>query len=112
MRELIFIVLSIIIFTAGLLVLSSVASASPYLVSDPSTDASVDSCTVTGVGFSLPCVLVAKAIKIDLSALPVGSYSVTATFCAGGIWCSSASSPFVFQRPALAAPTAIKLIAQ
>jgi hypothetical protein len=109
MREWLFIVLSIIIFTAGLLVLSSVASASPYLVSDASPDASVDSCLVVGTGFNLPCVLVGKAIKIDLSGLPVGSYSVTAQFCAG-VWCSSQSANFTFTKPSLGAPLNMKLL--
>jgi hypothetical protein len=72
--------------------------ASPYLVSDPSVDATVDSCTIEGI--TLPCVLDAtRAVHIDLQSLPAGSYTVTAKFCAG-VWCSDASSPFAFVRPA------------
>lgn len=87
-----------------------IANASPYLVSDNSTETSVDSCKIEGDGFTLPCVLNAhKGINIDIASLTRGrSYTITAKYCAG-VWCSDSSSPFLFTAPLTPKPLNIQL---
>ena len=91
------------------LLLASLVQSAPFLVSDNSTE-EVDSCRITGLG-SIPCTLNAnKGIRIDLAGLEPGAYTVTAVFCVqGGLWCSTASAPFSFTKPALNAPARLIL---
>ena len=85
--------------------------ASPYLVSDPPVDLSVDGCVVSGMDWGLPCVLdTNKAIRVDLGSLPSGTYTVTGQFCTqGGLWCSEPSPPFTFTKPGLDVPKGLKV---
>jgi hypothetical protein len=86
--------------------------ASPYLVSDNSTEAAIDSCTIDGDGFTIPCAINPhKGIKVDCASLTRGrSYTVTAKYCSqGGIWCSDPSLPFTFTAPLTPKPLNIQL---
>jgi hypothetical protein len=98
---------AILLILAILAAATTSVQASPFLVSDNSTQ-EVDSCQIAGLG-TVPCTLgVGKGIKVDLGSLAPGSYTVTARFCSG-VWCSSFSSPFVFSKPNLGVPVNVKL---
>jgi hypothetical protein len=80
--------------------------ASPFLVSDQSSD-NATSCVFES--FPVACVLDAnKAIRVDLATLPVGSHSVRAAFCRG-VWCGGWSTVFPFVKPSLGVPVNVKL---
>jgi hypothetical protein len=100
---------TILLILAILAAATTSVQASPFLISDNSTQ-EVDSCQITGLG-TVPCTLGSgKGLRVDLGSLPPGSYTVTAKYCAqGGLWCSVASSPFVFSKPNLGAPGNIRL---
>jgi len=113
MRDLIALIgialLGIILIIAGLLlIVTEEAGASPYLVSDPSSD-NATSCQFES--FQLPCTIDAtKAIRVDLAALPVGTYSIRARYCTqSGLWCGGWSTQFPFTRPSISAVGNIKL---
>ena len=94
-----------------LAILPTLVSASPYLVSDPSSD-NATSCVFES--FPVACSLDgAKAIKVDLASLSAGTYSgIRAAFCfQGGLWCSGWSLPFTFTKPTLpVAPAGMRLL--
>lgn len=98
-----------------LCVAGSSIMAAPILTSDPTPETTVDSCKITGDGFTLPCAISAdRAIRIDLATLPRGrSYTITAQFCVqGGLWCSDQSAPFDFSAPAVGSPSTMRLSTQ
>lgn len=103
-----------LLLALAILSLAAPCLASPYLVSDPATEATVDSCQITGDGFTLPCSLDAtRAIHIDMATLTRGrSYTITAKFCVGGLWCSDPSVPFTFTAPEVGAPGRVRLSTQ
>ena len=93
-------------------------AAGPYLVCNP--DPGTTSFNVSGLPASINATNLpvdstgAYGFKLDLSALPPGSYTVTATACTTdpnwGAGCSAPSAPFSLTRPGpIAAPTAIGL---
>jgi len=102
-------------FAFVVLAACSAVGAAPVLVSDPSPETTVDSCKITGDGFTLPCTIDAnRAIYVDLATLPRGRlYTITAQFCVqGGLWCSDPSAPFSFPAPAVGSPSTIRLSIQ
>ncbi|MCE5334368.1 MAG: hypothetical protein LLG06_07230, partial [Desulfobacteraceae bacterium] len=93
-------------------------AAGPYLVTDPVSGAT--SYTVTGLPTSIAATSLTPdstgkyGAKLDISSIPAGTYTVSATACiTDSTWgqvCSAASSPFVFTRPgAPAVPTNLGL---
>ena len=111
----------VILILVCLLAATPVFAAGPYLVCSP--DPGATSFNVSG----LPAAINASNLpvdstgtygfKLDISALPPGSYTVTATACttdpAWGAGCSGPSAPFVLTRPgAPAVPTGIGLSAK
>lgn len=104
------------IFMMVLFIVSPVyVLAAPTLTCDPAPEPIVDSCKITGDGFTLPCSLNAdRAIWIDLASLERGRvYTITAQFCVqGGLWCSDPSAPFSFPAPALGSPYMMRLSIQ
>ncbi len=113
-------------FTSALLILVIILmfsgislAAGPYLVCNPVAGAT--QYNVTGLPVSVPSTELNPestgtfGFKLDLSALPSGSYTVKAQACANdAIWgtvCSADSSPFSFTRPAaLTVPTGLGLV--
>ena len=96
---------------AAIGLLATTANAAPFLQADVPADAAIDGCTVQG----LPAAIAPKVAPVagtladgsagrvcrwDLTALPAGSYTVTAKTQAS-IWGaeSAASAPFAFTRP-------------
>ena len=88
---------------AALCLVSSLAYASPFVVSDPSSQ-TVTHCGVIlddGVKYDVP--VMGKACKIDISTVSVGSHTLKATFVnIDPIWGRSesvTSAPLNFVRP-------------
>ena len=91
-----------------LMVAAPVYAAGPYLVCSPDTGAT--SFNVQGLPAAIPASNLpvdpsgTYGFKLDLSALPPGSYTVTATACttdpSWGAGCSAPSVPFSLTRPA------------
>jgi hypothetical protein len=97
------------------LLLASMAHAVPFLVCDP-TDETISHYVVEGLPVAINAVSIQPDVsktygfKLDLSALPVGDYTVRAKACIETWGCSEWSLPFVFKRPApLRIPGGIKL---
>jgi hypothetical protein len=92
----------------------STFAAGPFLVTNP--QAGVDYFVVNGLPTAINATNCAPdpagtyGLKLDLSALVPGSYTVTAQACSN-IWgCSTNSSPFGFTRPDLSkAPAGVGL---
>jgi hypothetical protein len=102
---------------AILALLAASAHAAPFLQADVPADAAVDGCTLAGLpGAIAPKVApvagtladgsAGRVCRWDLTALPAGSYTVTAKTQAS-IWGaeSAASAPFAFTRPGSLAPS-------
>jgi hypothetical protein len=93
---------------------ASIAMGAPFLVTNP--DAGTDYFVVNGLPTSISASNCAPdpagtyGLKLDLTALATGSYSVTVQACSNTWGCSPASSPFSFSRPNLgAAPAGLGL---
>lgn len=92
-----------------------IAVPAPILTSNPAQETAVDTCKITGDGFTLPCSLNGdRAIYVDLATLPRGhSYTITAQLCVeGGLWCSDQSAPFSFTLPIVGSPSTMRLSVQ
>jgi hypothetical protein len=90
-----------------ILLIPGVALAAPFLITNP--DPGATSFSVSGLpsGFAVtgtPDPAGVYGLKTDVSALPVGSYTITATACltdpVWGVKCSAPSAPFSFVVPA------------
>jgi hypothetical protein len=97
-----------------LVLVASIAGASPYIVCDP--QAGVQSYEVGGATWVTPNVPAQPdgSIKMDISGAPVGQSDLTFKACYNdpiwGRYCS-ASSPFTFTRPTPpVAPKLLKLV--
>jgi hypothetical protein len=106
-----------------LMLISSLSIAAPFVQSDPTTDARVDTCTAymdAVPGVTVPVVLatlplVGKACKFDIASVTVGAHSITMTFRNSldtTVWGESAKSlPLAFTRPAvLPVPSGLLLV--
>lgn len=90
-----------------LLLLPTLVVASPFIVSDNSTEI-VTSCIFDGVPIS--CKLEGKHISVDgdNATLVSGTYTLKAKFCQG-VWCSDWSLPFTFTKPKVIVPVGIRV---
>jgi len=102
-----------ILIVISILLMSTVAWSSPFLVCDPQTGVTLY--RLTGPAW-VPVSVVAQpdgSIKMDVATAPVGSSAVTLAACKDdAVWgeLCSAYVPFVLVRPSAAAnPASIKL---
>jgi hypothetical protein len=76
------------------------ARAAPFLVSDPSTDATIDVCAYQEGTIVTRTPTVAGACHADLAAVSQGAHSITVWF-ESSLWgTASASVPFSYKKPA------------
>ncbi len=99
-----------VISTVVLMLVSALAWGAPFVVSDPTTDARVDTCSAymdAVPGVTVPVTLatlplVGKACKYDIAFVAVGAHSIAMTFRNSAdttVWGESAkSSPLSFTR--------------
>lgn len=90
------------IFLSLLLCIPMIASAAPFLVSDPAPAGSTATHCVyqDGTAAAVVTPLVSRACRADLAGMSVGSHSLQVWF-RDDVWgTESAKIPFVFTRPA------------
>jgi hypothetical protein len=91
---------------------STVAFASPFLVSDPPAVNNVDYYVIAGdpfAGFSgnIPD-QTNGSLRVDLVGIPVGSHNITVAACST-LWGCSATTPFQFTKTLPTAPIGLGL---
>jgi hypothetical protein len=83
----------------ALLFVSVQTWSAPFLVTDPSTDATADTCAWQEGTVVTRTPLVAAACHSDLAAVTTGAHSITVWF-ESSVWgTQSAAVPFAFTRP-------------